>query len=144
MVKPFFASTLDRIQEVWLVPSKEIVSRCYTLEQLQFFSSEKIIFFSNFFRRIVPFRRSTQLTDLAGLGPTHVVASRSRHTLSTGQSQSLPRRIRFPTVAMSVFCPRSCLSETATAPDPELQLCSIRMHLAANSVHAFVPPVGPT
>ena len=41
------------------------------------------------FWRIVPFCRSTQLTDLAGLGPSHAVSSRSRHTLGTGQSQSL-------------------------------------------------------
>ena len=69
--------------------SKEIESRRYTLEQLQFSSSEKIIFLSDFFRRIAPFCLSAQLTDLAGFGPTHVVGSRSRHTLSIGQSQSL-------------------------------------------------------
>ena len=57
--------------------------------QHQFFSREKIIFFSNFFHKIVPFCRSTQFTDWAGLGPTQVVGSRSRRTLGIGLSQSL-------------------------------------------------------
>ena len=35
------------------------------------------------------FCRSAPLTDLAGLGPTHVVGFRSRHALRIGQSQSL-------------------------------------------------------
>ena len=63
--------------------------RRHALEQLQFFSSEKIIFLSEFFWRIVLCCRSAQLADLAGPGPTHVVGSRSRHALCTGQSQSL-------------------------------------------------------
>ena len=37
----------------------------------------------------MPFCRSAQLTDFTGLGPTHVVGSRSRHILSIGKSQSL-------------------------------------------------------
>ena len=42
---------------------------------------------------------------------------------------------------MSMFCPRSSLSVTATIRDPESQLCSARMHLAAKSVHTVAPPV---
>ena len=96
--------------------------------------------------------RSVQLTDFTGFGPTHVVGSRSRHTLGTGQSQSLQgarkhavglARTRFSTVAASVFCPRNSLSVIATTQGPESQLCSVRTHLAANSMHAFAPPVGP-
>ena len=55
-------------------------------------------------------------TDLACFGPTHVVGSRSRHTPSIGQPQSLPSAgdmllvwfaLRFSIVAMSMFHPRS-------------------------------------
>ena len=81
------------------------------------------LFLSEFLQTIVPFCRSAQLTDLAGFGPTHVFGSRSRHTLSIGQSQSLQSAgnmllvwlvLDSPIEAMSVFCPRNSLSVTVT------------------------------
>ena len=113
------------LHEVWPIHSKEIEPRRHALEQLQFFSGEKIILLSDLFPRIVPFCRSVQLTGFTGLGPTHIVGSRSRHTLSIGQVPEPSRRrkhaaglarTRFTTVTTSVFCPRHSLSVTATTP----------------------------
>ena len=63
---------------------------------------------------------------------------RSRHTLSIGQSQGLQGAgnmllvwlVLNSPLSMSVFCPRSSLSETVKIRRPELQLCSARMHFA--------------
>ena len=73
-------------------------------------------------------------TPLASVNPK--VSRRGKH------AAGLPRT-RFSIVAMSVFCPRNSLSVTATNRVPESPLCSTRMHLATNSVHAFAPGVGP-
>ena len=76
-----------RVQEVWSVYSKKIESGRYTLEQLQFFSNEKIILLTDLFGRIVPFCCFAHLADFTGFWSTHIVGSRSPHTFGTGQPQ---------------------------------------------------------
>ena len=49
--------------------ARTVESRRYALEQLQFFSSEKIIFLFDLFRRLAPFCCSAQLADLTCLKP---------------------------------------------------------------------------
>ena len=80
---------LHRMQGVWPVRGKEVEPGRHALEQLQFFSSEKIILLFDFFSNLAPFFHSTQLTVLTCFWPTHVVGSWSGHTPSVGQSHNL-------------------------------------------------------
>ena len=54
--KPISASTLSpECKRSGLSTPSKVNLAAHALEQLQFFSSEKIIFLPDFFRRIVPF-----------------------------------------------------------------------------------------
>ena len=59
------------------------------LEQLQFFSSEKIILLFDLFKKLAPFCRSAQLANPTCLEAARIIGSCSGHTPSVGQSQNL-------------------------------------------------------
>ena len=89
MVRPFFASIPSlRTRGIQPVHGEEVDPGSRALEQLQFFSSEKIFLF-DLFRRLAPFCRSAQL---ACLKAGRVIGSWSGHTPSVGQV--IPRTFR--------------------------------------------------
>ena len=115
----FRINSFAEYKKVWPVHSKEIEPRRHALEQLEFFSNEKIILLSDLLQRIVPFCRSAQLTDFIGVGPTHVVGSKSRHTPSIGQPQSLQGTGNVLLVWLVLYSPlsqRQCSAQEARSP----------------------------
>ena len=96
------------------------------MEQLQFFSSQEVVLFFDFFRRLVPFCRPAQRADLACQRSSSIISSKSGHSSSIGQ-YSIHHCRKGNVLPKLVVQDCDC-------SEPTSQLCSSRKHLATDSL----------